>query len=160
MKIKFFAIIISIIIMFSSFGILSNAQEILLGDLNRDGKVSASDARTVLRFSAKLENFTEDDIVYADVNFDNNITAKDARLILRAAAKLESLPELSTNETTENNNSEQSGTGNYNGHVYTGGSSSKKYHYEPECAGKYSHEISWNEVKSRGLGPCKTCVLN
>lgn len=51
------------------------------------------------------------------------------------------------------------GKANYHGHVYTGGDRSEKYHYEAECAGKYSHEISWDEVNRRGLGPCKTCVL-
>ncbi len=48
---------------------------------------------------------------------------------------------------------------NYHGHVYTGGQYSKKYHYEPNCAGKYSHEITWEEVDARGLTPCGTCVL-
>ena len=48
---------------------------------------------------------------------------------------------------------------NYHGHVYTGGSSSKKYHYEANCAGKNSHEITWEEVQRRNLGPCGTCVL-
>ena len=48
---------------------------------------------------------------------------------------------------------------NYHGHVYTGGSSSKKYHYEPQCAGKNSHEITWDEVSRRNLEPCGTCVL-
>ena len=48
---------------------------------------------------------------------------------------------------------------NYHGHVYTGGESSKRYHYEAGCAGKYSHEITWDEVEQRGLGPCGTCVL-
>lgn len=47
---------------------------------------------------------------------------------------------------------------NYHGHVYTGGESSKKYHYEEKCAGKYSHEITWQEVTNRDLTPCKTCV--
>lgn len=51
------------------------------------------------------------------------------------------------------------GGSNYHGHVYTGGSSSKKFHYEAQCAGKYSHEITWDEVERRGLGPCGTCVL-
>lgn len=48
---------------------------------------------------------------------------------------------------------------NYHGHVYTGGSNSKKYHYETNCAGKYSHEITWEEVIRHGLEPCGTCVL-
>lgn len=51
------------------------------------------------------------------------------------------------------------GEENYHGHVYTGGASSTKYHYEANCAGKYSHEISWEEVEKRGLKPCGTCVL-
>ena len=51
------------------------------------------------------------------------------------------------------------GKENYHGHVYTGGSSSTKYHYEADCAGKYSHEITWDEVDRRGLQPCQKCVL-
>ena len=51
------------------------------------------------------------------------------------------------------------GKENYHGHVYTGGASSTKYHYEADCAGKYSHEITWEEVDARHLQPCATCVL-
>lgn len=47
---------------------------------------------------------------------------------------------------------------NYHGHVYTGGEYSKRFHYEAECAGKNSHEITWDAVSSRGLTPCNTCV--
>ena len=46
----------------------------------------------------------------------------------------------------------------YQGKVYTGGSGSKRYHYKADCAGKYSHEITWSEVNSRGLTPCGNCV--
>ncbi len=60
---------------------------------------------------------------------------------------------------TEGTSVEKPGKENYHGHVYTGGDSSKKFHYEDECAGKYSHEITWDEVVSRGLEPCGTCVL-
>ncbi|MBQ7836518.1 MAG: hypothetical protein IJ389_04615 [Clostridia bacterium] len=49
--------------------------------------------------------------------------------------------------------------GNYHGHIYTGGDDSEKYHYEPGCPGKNSHEITWDEAVSRGLEPCKRCVL-
>ena len=51
------------------------------------------------------------------------------------------------------------GKENYHGHVYTGGASSTRYHYEADCAGKYSHEITWEEVDARHLQPCATCVL-
>lgn len=60
---------------------------------------------------------------------------------------------------TEGNPLDVPGKENYHGHVYTGGSSSKKYHYEANCAGKNSHEITWEEVQRRNLGPCGTCVL-
>ena len=51
------------------------------------------------------------------------------------------------------------GDQNYHGHIYTGGEYSKKYHYEANCAGKNSHEITWEEVQQKSLGPCGTCVL-
>ena len=60
---------------------------------------------------------------------------------------------------TEGNPLDIPGKENYHGHVYTGGSYSVKYHYEEHCAGKNSHEITWDEVVRRGLGPCGTCVL-
>ena len=47
---------------------------------------------------------------------------------------------------------------NYHGKIYTGGSGSTRYHYEPNCAGKYSHEITWEDVEANGLIPCGTCV--
>ena len=60
---------------------------------------------------------------------------------------------------TEGEPLEKPGQENYHGHIYTGGSSSKKYHYEEKCPGKNSHEITWEEVTRRKLGPCGTCVL-
>lgn len=61
--------------------------------------------------------------------------------------------------TTEGSPLDVPGKENYHGHVYTGGDKSTKYHYEADCAGKYSHEITWEEVERRNLGPCGTCVL-
>ncbi len=60
-----------------------------IGDINNDGKISASDARLVLRAAAKLENFNTEQTAAADVNGDNKITASDARKILRVSAKLD-----------------------------------------------------------------------
>ena len=61
------------------------------GDANCDGKVNASDARFVLRCSAKLETYDEANFYAIDVTSDGRITAADARLILRASARLETL---------------------------------------------------------------------
>lgn len=60
--------------------------------------------------------------------------------------------------SASSNSTNSNSSANYHGKVYTGGSSSKRYHYEAECAGKYSHEITWDEVSRRGLTPCGNCV--
>ena len=56
-----------------------------------DGKITASDARVLLRFTAKMTDLTSAQKNLADVNKDGKITAADARLVLRVAAKLEVL---------------------------------------------------------------------
>ncbi|MBR5233733.1 MAG: hypothetical protein IKW03_05955 [Clostridia bacterium] len=61
----------------------------LTGDVDRNGSVSARDARIVLRHSAKLELMDDSATVLADVNKDGIINASDARRILRCAAKIE-----------------------------------------------------------------------
>ena len=63
------------------------------GDANGDGKITAGDARIVLRISAQLEKvdkYTQPFDVF-DVNGDGKISASDARIILRVAAKLQTL---------------------------------------------------------------------
>ena len=67
----------------------AKAVEVLLGDIDGNGKVTAEDARLALRASAGLEGLTEEQIKAADMNKDGKITSEDARLILRAAAGLE-----------------------------------------------------------------------
>lgn len=63
----------------------------LPGDIDGDGKTSASDARYVLRVSAKLERPIIDAAIkeVADISGDSRIAADDARLILRVSAKLD-----------------------------------------------------------------------
>ena len=65
--------------------------EIKKGDVNSDGKVTATDARLTLRISAKLDEPSEQQKMTADVNNDSKITATDARIILRVSAKIEKL---------------------------------------------------------------------
>lgn len=64
-----------------------------MGDVIGDTKVTASDARYVLRFSAGLETIEKKNakMFYfsADMNFDGKVNSSDARLILRTAAGLE-----------------------------------------------------------------------
>lgn len=63
--------------------------DMLIGDINADGSVTASDARIALRISANLYSPTYTEKIAADVTGDGRITAADARKILRIAAKLE-----------------------------------------------------------------------
>ncbi len=63
---------------------------IMLGDINCDGKVTASDARMALRYSAGLNTLEDIEKIAADVDFDESITAIDARRILRVSAQLDS----------------------------------------------------------------------
>ena len=70
-----------------------------LGDIDGNGKITASDARAILRISAKLDKLDDNKTVFADVNNDLKITASDARIVLRMSAKLDSLQELTTKAT-------------------------------------------------------------
>lgn len=62
---------------------------VMKGDVNSDGKITASDARLALRISAGLHTPDAEQKLAADVNGDSKITASDARKILRVAAGLD-----------------------------------------------------------------------
>lgn len=68
---------------------------IKLGDVDKDEKITAADARLALRKAVGLENYADgsDEFLCCDVDNDKKVTAADARLILRAAVGLEKLPE-------------------------------------------------------------------
>ncbi len=60
------------------------------GDVNRDNRVDANDARAILRTSVGFGDVKKDgDLFFADMTFDGKVTADDARLALRVAAGLE-----------------------------------------------------------------------
>lgn len=70
---------------------ITGNSEHLAGDVNSDGRITAADARIILRISAKLdktENYNVPSEVF-DVTKDSKITAADARKVLRISAKLE-----------------------------------------------------------------------
>lgn len=62
---------------------------IILGDVNMDGIVNASDARSTLRVSARLDSFTSMQEIAAKVSGKSTLSAADARTILRVSAKLD-----------------------------------------------------------------------
>ncbi len=62
--------------------------EIRYGDIDQNGKITASDARLVLRFSAKLCKLSRRQCVLGDCNQNKTLNAADARTVLRLAANL------------------------------------------------------------------------
>ncbi|MCH5198118.1 MAG: hypothetical protein J1E34_04340 [Oscillospiraceae bacterium] len=67
---------------------------IIMGDVNADNEVTASDARETLLMAVGFYDFRTKDSAYfmaADIDKDNVITAADARIILRASVGLEEL---------------------------------------------------------------------
>jgi len=63
-------------------------ENILMGDANSDGVITSNDARLILRFSAKLEKFSNQQKNICDIDKNEAITAGDARIVLRMSAKL------------------------------------------------------------------------
>lgn len=63
-------------------------ENILMGDANSDGYVRANDARLILRFSAKLQNYSSNQARICDIDKNGYITAADARIALRMSARL------------------------------------------------------------------------
>lgn len=59
-----------------------------LGDVNKNGSVTAIDARMALMFAAKTKTPTAEEYYYADYIDDGKLSAMDARMILKAAAGL------------------------------------------------------------------------
>ena len=58
------------------------------GDAVADGVIRANDARLILRYSTKLEKYTEKQKIMCDIDSNGVITAADAKITLRLAAKL------------------------------------------------------------------------
>ena len=72
----------------------------ILGDVDLNGKITASDARLALRYSAKLETFDDIRLLAADYNTDGRVTAYDARCILKVSAGLDPYETVTTPTVT------------------------------------------------------------
>jgi len=73
--------------------ISASATTHIKGDVDKCGKVTAIDARTVLRHSAQLllNPFTDKQLKLVDMDFNGTVDAVDARKLLRVAAKIDEL---------------------------------------------------------------------
>lgn len=97
MKKHYPAIVLTLLLLLTSV-IPVFAAGTVLGDVDGDGKISASDARIALRTSVGLDSLSDSKFKAADADKDNKITASDARLILRASVGLEDLDDSTAEE--------------------------------------------------------------
>lgn len=89
---KLFASSFICVLMLFAFAFVSSAVNVVPGDFDLNGQVTASDARSILRIAAKLDNETDGlKLVAADINSDGKINASDARNALRLAAKIDNI---------------------------------------------------------------------
>ncbi len=65
---------------------VGDEKDLLYGDADGNGKISASDARKILRMSAHMETLVGKNFVCADIDKNGKITSADARLALRKSA--------------------------------------------------------------------------
>ena len=63
-------------------------KEIMLGDVDGDGKVTAKDSMAIQRYTVNLTKFDDNQLLAADTNGDHKVTSKDAMNILRYTVKL------------------------------------------------------------------------
>lgn len=70
-------------------GIVTNYYVSVTGDMDSDGKITASDARLLLRAAARIDTLGDVFKIAADVNLDGYVTAADARKTLLVAANME-----------------------------------------------------------------------
>ena len=90
MKKRIFSIILTAVLLISTL-LVSAVSALTSGDIDGNGKITATDARKVLRASVNLETLTAEEEKAGDVDGKPGISAADARLILRAAVGLETL---------------------------------------------------------------------
>lgn len=72
-----------------SVAIVTCSAAVRKGDINGDGRVTAADARLVLRAAARVDKLSDAAMALAEVTGDGRVTAADARKILRVAAKVD-----------------------------------------------------------------------
>jgi len=82
--------------------IASASSNVLIGDVDQDGKLSIKDATVIQKHIAKIKTLSEAILDYADINNDNHVNIKDATYIQKLIAKinLESTSSAATQSTT------------------------------------------------------------
>ncbi|MDO4565216.1 MAG: dockerin type I domain-containing protein [Clostridia bacterium] len=82
---------VALAVMPLSFGV---AVEGVMGDLNGDGQVTASDAASILRIVVRIQTATEAQTVLGDLDHNSELSAADAAQLLRYIVRIEPKVEL------------------------------------------------------------------
>ena len=90
-KMKKICIVLLGFVLFFGLFAFAQAETVRVGDIDGDGRITAADARAVLRRAARIITFTAEQDARADVDKDGKITVNDARILLRVSAGLETL---------------------------------------------------------------------
>lgn len=89
-SLKIIAFALCAAVLTASFSLTAFAEteetDIVLGDMNSDGKVDTDDARLILRVAAGMEKPTDDFLLRGDMNGDGVLSVEDAVSALRKAA--------------------------------------------------------------------------
>lgn len=89
-KKKIAALLTAFMVAMGSMQITANAAITpeILGDVNADGSIDASDALYALRASVGLQMITEEEFCRADINYDGKVNSFDSLAILRMSVSL------------------------------------------------------------------------
>lgn len=82
---KLLSAFLCFVIVLCSLCIFASAEEVLMGDVDKDGKVSTEDARAVLRMASDI---APADLTVADMNGDGVVSVKDAIEVLFEATNI------------------------------------------------------------------------
>lgn len=88
---KILSVFLCLVMLMLSLSTFANAEgetEIILGDVDGNGKVETVDARAILRVAASIESVSDEFLSRGDMNSDGAITLNDAVLALRQAVSI------------------------------------------------------------------------
>ena len=88
---RYFSLFLALVMLVTAIpfaAITASAADVLKGDVDGNGQVTAIDARYILRYVAGLETLSEKQLEAADMDKNDQASAIDARFILRQVAGL------------------------------------------------------------------------
>ena len=92
---------------------------------------------------------------------NTNSTSKQSSTSSKSSKKkstCSSSSQTTTNNAKKSSSSSSSNSNNTHGKVIYRTPYGKKYHFDPDCGGKNSYQVTLDAAKSAGLTPCQKCA--